>query len=70
MEYKAMKTTIYALSLAATALFCASSIAAEAEKTKSPTPPYKVVELYAPAHFGNGYECMGQYEMRDMLRES
>ncbi|MEA1950446.1 MAG: hypothetical protein U9N87_03620, partial [Planctomycetota bacterium] len=64
-----MKIVIHTLTLAATALFCASSIAAETEKAKSPTPPYKVVELYAPAHFGNGYECMGQYEMRDMLRE-
>jgi len=27
-------------------------------------------ELYAPAHFGNSYEVMAPYEMREMLREA
>ena len=32
--------------------------------------PFEVRELYAPAHFGNGYECMGEYEMLDTLKEA
>jgi len=30
----------------------------------------KYRELYAPGHFGNWYEVMAPYEMRDMLREA
>ena len=30
----------------------------------------EVHELYAPAHFGNSYEVMGELEMRDLLTES
>ena len=26
--------------------------------------------LYMPAHFGNSYECMADYEMRDLLSEA
>jgi len=28
---------------------------------------FRVVELYAPGHFGNSYEAMGEQEMRHVL---
>ena len=65
--------TFLTLAVVAIALFHASALAArkqEEKAAKTPAPPYKVVELYAPAHFGNGYESMGEYEMRDVLREA
>jgi hypothetical protein len=42
----------------------------EAQTTPSSTPRFAVRELYAPGHFGNSYEVMGQYEMRRYLAES
>lgn len=32
-------------------------------------PPFAMRVLYAPAHFGNSYEVMGEYEMRAYLAE-
>lgn len=31
---------------------------------------FEVRELYAPGHFGNSYEVLGDYEMRALLREA
>jgi hypothetical protein len=33
-------------------------------------PRFTVVELYAPGHFGNSYEVMGENEMRRILEEA
>ena len=33
-------------------------------------PRFAVVELYAPGHFGNSYEVMGENEMRRLLEEA
>jgi len=41
-----------------------------AEQNKSSTPLFTYRCLYAPAHFGNSYEVMGEREMRDMLTEA
>jgi hypothetical protein len=63
------------------AAFGAAAVSAE---TKAPTssaestslqqsarqPLFAVRELYAPAHFGNSYEVMGQFEMRRYLAEA
>ena len=32
--------------------------------------PFTQAELYAPGHFGNSYEVMGRYEMRQYLAEA
>ncbi len=32
--------------------------------------PFAEIELYAPGHFGNSYEVMGEYEMRAVLEEA
>jgi len=65
-----MNSNALILPLTTIALFCTARLVADEETAQTPAPPYEVVELYAPGHFGNGYECMGQYEMLDMLREA
>jgi hypothetical protein len=47
----------------------AQGIAEEAQSAMS-TPRLAVRELYAPAHFGNSYEVMGEREMREYLEEA
>jgi len=37
---------------------------------KEVTPIFAVRTLYAPGHFGNSYEVMGENEMREMLQEA
>lgn len=32
--------------------------------------PFEEIELYAPGHFGNSYEVMGEYEMRALIGEA
>ena len=32
--------------------------------------PFEGIELYAPGHFGNSYEAMGEYEMRTLIGEA
>lgn len=32
--------------------------------------PFEGIELYAPGHFGNSYEVMGEYEMRSLILEA
>jgi len=44
--------------------------AAEEGRSTMDTPAFAVRELYAPAHFGNSYEVMGEREMRDLLAEA
>ncbi|MCR4413448.1 MAG: hypothetical protein NUV77_13590 [Thermoguttaceae bacterium] len=34
------------------------------------TPPFAIRELYAPGHFGNSYEVLGEHEMRAVLAEA
>jgi hypothetical protein len=66
-----MNIKIYMLAVALLFLACDHTTEKQEEKTAQvPATPYEVVELYAPGHFGNGYESMGEYEMRDMLSEA
>ena len=37
---------------------------------KEPLKPFHEIELYAPGHFGNSYEAMGEYEMRALIEEA
>ena len=63
----------FTLAITAIALLHTPARAAEKQDEKTAqaaTPLFKVVELYAPAHFGNGYESMGEHEMRQMLSEA
>jgi hypothetical protein len=68
-----MKYSIH--TIAAMVLINASTLASandndEEKPVRTHDQPFKVIELYAPAHFGNGYESMGEYEMRNMLSEA
>ncbi|MBN2292380.1 MAG: hypothetical protein JXM70_08145 [Pirellulales bacterium] len=68
-----MNTKILTVALVTVVMLQATGHADEKQEnqtSQNPAPPYKVVELYAPGHFGNSYECMGQYEMLDMLKEA
>ena len=54
-------------------LMIAARVAAEdgAERARpGNSPSLNVRELYAPGHFGNSYEVMGQYEMQECLKEA
>ncbi len=62
-----MTSVLTALALAAGAM--AQQAAEEGERAMS-APRFAVRELYAPAHFGNSYEVMGEREMRDLLAEA
>ncbi|NOX55460.1 MAG: hypothetical protein GXP27_13685 [Planctomycetes bacterium] len=46
------------------------SAGATAETQKTKPAVFAVRELYAPGHFGNSYEAMGEYEMRRLLAEA
>ncbi|MHB8899962.1 MAG: hypothetical protein ACYC6Y_14540 [Thermoguttaceae bacterium] len=35
-----------------------------------PLKPFTEIELYAPGHFGNSYEAMGEYEMEALIDEA
>ena len=37
---------------------------------EEPLRPFEGIELYAPGHFGNSYEAMGEYEMRGLIEEA
>lgn len=39
------------------------------EGLSSDAPPLATRTLYAPGHFGNSYECLGEREYRDLLME-
>ena len=47
----------------------AASIAAQKAGERG-KPVFAIRELYAPGHFGNSYEVMGEYEMRRLLAEA
>jgi hypothetical protein len=42
----------------------------DAGTQSTPPPVFAVRELYAPGHFGNSYEVLGDNEMRNVLAES
>lgn len=62
-----MTSILTALALAAGAM---AQEAAEEEERPMSAPRFAVRELYAPAHFGNSYEVVGEREMRDLLAEA
>ncbi len=49
---------------------CLASAAAIAAEQQAASPILPIRELYAPAHFGNSYEAMGENEMRKVLSEA
>ena len=48
----------------------AAALLVSAAKAEEPEPVFPVRTLYAPGHFGNSYEVMGEREMRDCLAEA
>lgn len=46
-----------------------SGFTADVAMGQDAAPPFKEVVLYAPGHFGNSYEVMGEHEMRAYLAE-
>ncbi len=44
--------------------------AADAAEPRTAAPPFAIRELYAPGHFGNSYEVLGEHEMRALLAEA
>ena len=47
-----------------------AAAAASSDERRLPMPAFPVRVLYAPAHFGNSYEVMGEREMRAVLAEA
>ncbi len=73
-----LRRTLSLLAVACVSLVAFSSGAAELGSAPAPKiqarpkaqPPFAVRELYAVGHFGNSYEVMGEYEMRQYLAEA
>jgi hypothetical protein len=49
---------------------CALAAAAAERSAAAAGPIFETRTLYAPGHFGNSYEVMGEYEMRRLLAEA
>ena len=49
---------------------CVARGAADNQARPKSQPPFAVRELYAVGHFGNSYEVLGEYEMRQYLAEA
>jgi len=58
------------LSLLAVGILLDAASARAEDQASPPQPVFAVRELYAPGHFGNSYEVLGDNEMRDLLAES
>ena len=58
------------LAVSAAALTLVSAQLVTATPAAPPIPVFPVREFYAPGHFGNSFEVMGQFEMRDTLQEA
>lgn len=62
---------VWSVTVAALAwLVLVTGAVAKSDDEPNATPPFAVRELYAPAHFGNSYEVMGQYETRKYIEEA
>jgi hypothetical protein len=68
-EFRPTSLAVFLLPVAFALANCSSTGALEENAMRTPLPRFDVIELYAPAHFGNSYEVMSADEMDTYLAD-